>query len=86
MPGYEQTTRALSTLDEVRELIREAEVELRESVYYPPPETRHHFSEAASNLAAAEQSLRTVLELLGPLGKTASKPAAGTEEKEEQEE
>src|ERR687884_565093 len=64
MPAQEQTKRALCRLEEVRELIREAEVELRESAYYPPAETSHHLSEAASNLVAADQSLRAVLEIL----------------------
>jgi hypothetical protein len=48
----------------VRDIIRAAEVELREATNYPPPETRHHLSQAASNLAAAEEALRTVLGLL----------------------
>jgi len=48
----------------VRDPIPEAEVELREASYYLPPETRHHLSEAFSNLAAAERALRTVLGLL----------------------
>lgn len=64
MPGREQTKKALSRLEEVRHIIRDAEVELREATYYPAPETRHHLSEAASNLAAAEKALRTVLGLL----------------------
>ena len=64
MPAQEQTKRALCRLEEVRELIREAEVELRESAYYPPAETRHHLSEAATSLAVADQSLRAVLEIL----------------------
>lgn len=64
MTGHEQTKRALSRLEEVRDIIRHAEVELREATYYPPPETRHHLSEAASNLAAAEKALRAVLRLL----------------------
>ena len=64
MTGHEQTKRVLSRLEEVRDIIRDAEVELREATYYPPPETGHHLSEAASNLAAAERALRTVLGLL----------------------
>ena len=68
MTGHEQTKRVLSRLEEVRDIIREAEVELREAVYYPPPETHHHLSEAASNLAAAEKALRTVLGLLETSG------------------
>lgn len=68
MTGHEQTKRVLSRLEEVRDIIREAEVELREAAYYPPPEARHHLSEAASNLAAAEKALRTVLGLLETSG------------------
>ena len=49
-------------------MIRDAEVELREATHYPPPETRHHPSEAISNLSAAEKALRTVLKLLETLG------------------
>jgi hypothetical protein len=64
MTGQEQTKRALSRLEEVRGIIRDAEVELREATYYPPPEASHHLSEAASNLAAAESALRSVLGLL----------------------
>lgn len=64
MTGHEQTKRALSRLEELRDIIRAAEVELREATNYPPPETRHHLSQAASNLAAAEKALRTVLGLL----------------------
>lgn len=58
MTGQEQTKRALSRLEEVRDIIRDAEVVLREATYYPPPETSHHLSEAVSNLAAAERALR----------------------------
>lgn len=64
MTGHEQTKRVLSRLEEVRDTIRDAEVELREATYYPPPEARHHLSEAASNLAAADKALRAVLGLL----------------------
>ena len=45
-------------------MIRQAEVELRESTYYPPPEARGRLSEATSNLAAAEQALHLVLGIL----------------------
>ena len=68
MPGREQTKRALSQLEKVRDIIREAEVELREADYYPSPEAHHRLSEAASNLAAAEKALRTVLGLLETSG------------------
>jgi hypothetical protein len=64
MTGRKQTKRALSQLEGVRDIIREAEVELREATYYPPLETRHHLSDAAANLAAAEKALRKVLGLL----------------------
>lgn len=64
MGGREQTEQALSKLEEVRGMIRRAEVELRESAYYPPPETRRHLSEATDGLAAAERALRAVLDAL----------------------
>lgn len=64
MPGREPTKQALSKLEAVRDMIREAEVELRESTYYPHAESRRHLSEATSNLAAAEQALRRVVEIL----------------------
>jgi hypothetical protein len=64
MTGREETLRALSRLEEVRDMIRRAEVELRESAHYPPPEIRRHLSEAANNLAAAERALRAVLDAL----------------------
>jgi len=64
VPNLEQTEQALRKLEEVREMIRQAEVELRESTYYPPPEARGRLSEATSNLAAAEQALHLVLGIL----------------------
>lgn len=60
----EQTEQVLSRLEAVRDMIRRAEVGLRESAHYPPPETRRHLSEAANNLAAAERALRAVLDTL----------------------
>jgi hypothetical protein len=36
-------------------MVRKAEVELRESTYYPLPETRRHLSETASNLRTTER-------------------------------
>jgi len=74
MPGREQTERALSRLEEVRNMVREAEVEIRESAYYPPPELRRHLSQATSNLEAAEQALRTVLNTLQTSGRTPFEP------------
>ena len=68
MTGREQTKRALSRLEEVQDIIRDAEVELREATYYPTPEAHHHLLEAASNLAAADKALRTVLGLLETSG------------------
>jgi hypothetical protein len=55
---------SLSRLEEMRETIRRAEVERRESAYYPPPETRRHLSDAVTSLAAAERALRAVLDTL----------------------
>jgi nucleotide-binding universal stress UspA family protein len=85
MPGRKPTKQALSKLEEVRKMIREAEVELRESAYYPPPEANHHLSEAASGLAVAERALRSVLKVLRTPGETPSDRLwAGTEEGKEQ--
>ena len=84
MPGRGPTKHALSKLKEVRDMIREAEVELRESAYYPHAESRRHLSEAASDLVAAEQALRTVLGILEAPGETLSEPQPRTEKKEEQ--
>lgn len=84
MPGRKPTKQALSKLEEVRKMIREAEVELRESAYYPPSEAHHHLSEAASGLAVAERALRSVLKVLRTPGETPSdRPWAGTEEGKE---
>ena len=74
MPGRGPTKQALLKLEEVRYMIREAEVELRESTYYPHAESRHHLSEAASNLVAAEQALRTVLGILEAPDETPPEP------------
>ena len=60
-----ETGRILARLEEVRDMIREAEVGLRESKYYPPPETHHHLLEATANLVAAERKLGSVLDSLG---------------------
>jgi nucleotide-binding universal stress UspA family protein len=70
----------------VRDIIREAEVELRESAYYPRAESRRHLSEAASNLVAAEQALRTAPGILEAPGETLPEPRPRTEEKEKQKE
>ena len=74
MPGHGPTKQALSKLEEVRDMIREAEVELRESAYYPHAESRRHLSEAASDLVAAEQALRTVLGILEAPDETLPEP------------
>lgn len=66
LPDPEHIKGTLSQLEKVRDRIREAEVELREATYYPPPETRRHLSEVTSNLAAADKALRAVLRLLEP--------------------
>jgi len=82
--NLEQTEQALLKLEEVREMIREAEVELRESAYYPPPEARHHLSEAASGLAVAERALRSVLKVLMTPGEIPpDRPWSGTQEGKE---
>jgi hypothetical protein len=44
MPGREPTKQALSRLQEVGDMTREAEVELRASTYYPHAESRRHLS------------------------------------------
>ena len=86
MTGREPTKQALSKLEEVRDIIREAEVELRESAYYPHAESRRHLSEAASNLVAAEQALRTALGILEAPGETLPESQPRTAEKEERKE
>lgn len=58
-------------------MTQKAEVDLRETAYYPPSEAQRHLSEAVSNLVAAEQSLRAVLGLLETSGeKRPSMPEA----------
>jgi hypothetical protein len=42
MDGREQTEQALPKLEEVRGVIRRAEVELRESAHHPSSEARRH--------------------------------------------
>lgn len=81
MSNLEQTEQALFKLEEVREMIREVEVELREPNYCSPPEARHHLSEAASGLAVADRALRSVLEIFGIPDETSPKRFwSGTEE------
>jgi hypothetical protein len=67
MDGREQTEQALPKLEEVRGVIRRAEVDLRESAYYPFSEARRHPGKLTNSLASAERTLRAVLRALeGP--------------------
>jgi len=86
MPGRGPTKQALLKLEELRDMIREAEVELRESAYYPHAENRRHLSKAASHLGAAQQALRTALKILEAPDETPPEPQPRTEKKAEQKE
>jgi hypothetical protein len=64
-PCIEETKQAFLKLEEVRETIREAEVELRESAYNQPYDAHRHHSKATSAPAVAARALGAALGTLG---------------------